>query len=44
MEKPDSRRRVYWVCQVCGYVAVGAPPVKCPSCGASGGNFKKVEE
>jgi rubrerythrin len=33
----------YYVCQVCGNTVTGAPPEKCPICGAAGNQFKKVE-
>ncbi len=34
----------YWVCQVCGHVHEGgAPPEKCPVCGAPGKMFKLVD-
>jgi rubrerythrin len=32
----------YYVCDVCGYTAAGAPPDKCPVCGAMARAFKKV--
>jgi rubrerythrin len=37
-EVPD-----YFVCQVCGYVADGVVPEKCPICGAPEEKFLKVD-
>ena len=33
----------YYVCQVCGYVAAGSIPEKCPVCGAVTGRFKEED-
>lgn len=33
----------YHVCQVCGYVAEGIPPDKCPVCGADRERFRRVQ-
>jgi rubredoxin len=34
-----------WQCKVCGYVFDGdVPPQRCPQCGMSGANFKKIAE
>jgi len=33
----------YYVCQVCGNTVEGAPPDKCPICGAIKKAFKKIE-
>lgn len=33
----------YFVCQVCGYVADGVVPEKCPICGASEERFLRVD-
>lgn len=33
----------YYVCQVCGYVADGSVPEKCPICGVPEKMFKKVD-
>lgn len=33
----------FFVCQVCGHTVEGAPPDKCPVCGAQAKMFKKVE-
>jgi rubrerythrin len=32
----------YQVCQVCGYIAEGEPPERCPVCGAPRDQFKPV--
>lgn len=32
---------IYYVCQVCGYVAEGEPPEQCPICGVSREQFQK---
>lgn len=31
-----------WVCDVCGHTVVGAPPDKCPVCGAVRSRFKEI--
>ncbi|MBW3013430.1 hypothetical protein KY325_01665 [Candidatus Woesearchaeota archaeon] len=34
-----------WQCKVCGYIYDGdVPPQRCPQCGMSGSNFKKIAE
>lgn len=38
----SERETVYYVCQVCGYIAEDSPPENCPVCGAVKGKFKKV--
>ncbi len=38
----SERETVYFVCQVCGYIAEDSPPENCPVCGAVKGKFKKV--
>jgi rubrerythrin len=38
-----ERENLYYVCQVCGYVAEEEPPENCPICGAVKGKFKRVE-
>jgi rubrerythrin len=38
-----ERETVYYVCQVCGYVAEDEAPQNCPVCGAVKGKFKKIE-
>jgi len=38
----SEREMVYYVCQVCGYIAEDSPPENCPVCGAVKGKFKKV--
>jgi rubrerythrin len=30
----------FYICQVCGYIAVDEPPLKCPVCGAVRSKFK----
>lgn len=32
----------YYVCPICGHVTFGAPPDKCPICGAKGAMYKKI--
>lgn len=39
-----DKTTTYHVCQVCGYVADGKAPDKCPVCGAPKEKFKSVEE
>ncbi len=38
-----ERETIYYVCQVCGYVAEDGAPEKCPVCGAVKGKFKKMD-
>ena len=38
-----ERETIYYVCQVCGYVAEDEAPQNCPVCGAVKGKFKKIE-
>jgi rubrerythrin len=38
-----ERETVYYVCQVCGYVAEDEAPQNCPVCGAVKAKFKKIE-
>jgi rubrerythrin len=38
-----ERETIYYVCQVCGYVAENEAPENCPVCGAVKGKFKKIE-
>jgi len=38
----SERETIYYVCQVCGYIAEDNPPENCPVCGAVRGKFKKV--
>ncbi len=38
-----ERESLYYVCQVCGYVAEDEAPEKCPVCGAVKSKFKLVE-
>lgn len=38
-----ERETIYYVCQVCGYVAEDEAPQNCPVCGAVKGKFKKME-
>ena len=33
----------YYVCSVCGYVAVGSAPDECPICGAKKDKFRRVQ-
>ncbi|HTY82199.1 MAG TPA: rubrerythrin family protein [Dehalococcoidales bacterium] len=40
-EKPGES--AYYVCQVCGNTVAGAPPEKCPVCGAPAKSFKRIE-
>ena len=37
----EDTQAPYYVCQVCGYVAAGSIPEKCPVCGAVPGRFKE---
>ncbi|MDJ0666236.1 MAG: hypothetical protein QNJ61_03135 [Desulfobacterales bacterium] len=37
----DGAEAAYYVCQVCGYIAVDAIPDKCPVCGAVTERFKE---
>lgn len=39
-----DKSTTYHVCQVCGYVADGKAPDKCPVCGAPKEKFKAIEE
>ncbi|NDY43018.1 rubrerythrin family protein [Dissulfurirhabdus thermomarina] len=39
----DLEETDYYVCSVCGYTAEGAPPAKCPVCGAAAKAFSKVD-
>jgi rubrerythrin len=39
----SERETIYYVCQVCGYVAEAETPENCPVCGAVKGKFKKIE-
>ena len=39
----SERETIYYVCQVCGYVAENEAPENCPVCGAVKGKFKKIE-
>jgi len=39
----SERETIYYVCQVCGYVAEDEAPESCPVCGAVKGKFKKIE-
>lgn len=39
----SERETVYYVCQVCGYVAEDKAPEKCPICGAVSSKFKKMD-
>ncbi|MCX6004819.1 MAG: rubrerythrin family protein, partial [Chloroflexi bacterium] len=32
----------YYVCEVCGYVAIGSAPDNCPICNAPKDKFRKV--
>ena len=34
----------YFVCDGCGYIGKGEPPVKCPVCRAEGNRFKQVDQ
>jgi len=38
-----DRETIYYVCQVCGYVAEDDAPENCPICGAVKGKFKKID-
>jgi rubrerythrin len=38
-----DRATVYYVCQVCGYIAEDDPPENCPVCGAVQSKFKRVD-
>ena len=38
-----ERETIYYVCQVCGYVAEDEAPQNCPVCGAVKTKFKKIE-
>jgi rubrerythrin len=37
-----ERETIYYVCQVCGYVAENEAPENCPVCGAVKGKFKQI--
>lgn len=37
-----ERETLYYVCQVCGYVAEDEAPERCPVCGAVKGKFKQI--
>jgi rubrerythrin len=39
----SERETIYYVCQVCGFVAEDEAPQNCPVCGAVKGKFKKIE-
>ena len=39
----SERETVYYVCQVCGYVAEDEAPQNCPVCGPVKAKFKKIE-
>jgi rubrerythrin len=39
----SERETIYYVCQVCGYVAEDEAPQNCPVCGAVKGEFKRIE-
>ena len=39
----DTADSEFYVCQVCGYVAVDAIPENCPVCGAVPGRFKQAK-
>jgi len=32
----------FYLCPVCGYIELGAPPESCPICGTKGGKFMQV--
>lgn len=38
-----DRETIYYVCQVCGYVAEDDAPENCPICGAVKSKFKKID-
>jgi len=38
----SEKETVYYVCQVCGYVAEDQAPEKCPICGAVKNKFKEI--
>lgn len=38
----DLKEKEYFVCQVCGYPAIGEAPEKCPICGAPKEDFKLI--
>jgi rubrerythrin len=38
----DTADHEFYVCQVCGYIALDAIPEKCPVCGAVPGRFKQI--
>lgn len=39
----SERQTIYYVCQVCGFVAEDEAPQNCPVCGAVKGKFRKIE-
>lgn len=39
----DLEEKKYFVCKICGYLAIGESPGKCPICGAPKEEFSKVE-
>lgn len=38
----DIAEEKYWICPVCGYVAIGEAPDKCPVCGAPKERFYEI--
>ncbi len=48
MAKPDGKakqakgKNATYMCAVCGHIAIGKIPIKCPECGAGGDNFQKI--
>lgn len=38
-----DRATIYYVCQVCGYIAEDDPPENCPVCGAVQSKFKRID-
>jgi nucleotide-binding universal stress UspA family protein len=43
LQKLQAEGTTTFICEVCGYVAKGADPVKCPVCGSSAERFVKID-
>ncbi len=43
MPEDSKEKPKRWMCTVCGYIAEGELPVKCPVCGAGRENFIEVK-
>jgi len=42
-EGKELKEETFFVCQVCGNTVTGEPPERCPICGASHSQFKKMD-